>query len=56
MQLCSSFLLLLASFLFTLSTSIDARPVERSMGMVTLPLKRLRQRTDLHPTVVSGVI
>lgn len=48
----SSFLLLLASLLFTRPISIYASPVKRDVNVVTVPLKRLQQRTDLHPTVL----
>lgn len=43
------FSLLLASLLLAF---VDAVPIRRPTGMVTLPLKRLQQRTDLHPTIL----
>lgn len=48
----SSFLLLLASLLFIQPMSIDAGPIKRDTKMVILPLKRLQQRTDIHPTIL----
>lgn len=50
MQIGFSFSLLLASLFLAFSAS--ALPVKRNTGMVTLPLTRLQQRTDLHPTIV----
>jgi len=43
------FSLLLASLLLAF---VDAAPIRRPAGMVTLPLKRLQQRSDVHPTVL----
>jgi hypothetical protein len=49
-----SFTLLLASLLIGQSADIvDAAPVPRSSGMVTLPLKRVVQRDGMHPQIVS---
>jgi hypothetical protein len=53
MQLGFSFSLLLASLILFFSASVEAIPVRRNAGLVTLPLKRLQQRTDVHPTIVS---
>ncbi|EPQ52745.1 acid protease [Gloeophyllum trabeum ATCC 11539] len=54
MQLGLSFSLLLASLLVALSSSqVDAHPVKRNAGLVTLPLKRVHQaRGDVHPQML----
>lgn len=51
------FTVLLASFFAVFSSPdafVDAIPVKRNTGMVTLPLKRLDARSDVHPQVVSN--
>ncbi|KAI0316720.1 aspartic peptidase domain-containing protein [Amylostereum chailletii] len=55
MQLSLSFIVLLAS-LFAISSvteQADARPLKRAQkaGVITLPLKRVAQRSDIHPQV-----
>lgn len=54
MQLTFSFPTLLASLLVALALVNDASavPVKRTNGMVTLPIKRVAQRGDIHPQVV----
>jgi hypothetical protein len=52
MQLGLSFSLLLASLCLILSASVEAVPTKRNTGLVTLPLRRLQQRTDVHPTIL----
>jgi len=54
MQLGLSFSLLLASLLVALSSSeVNAAPLKRNAGMVTLPLKRIHQaRDDIHPQIL----
>ncbi|TFK49900.1 aspartic peptidase A1 [Heliocybe sulcata] len=54
MQLGLSFSLLLASLLVALSsTEVNAVPVKRNGGIITLPLKRVHQaRDDLHPQIL----
>ena len=52
MQLSLSFSFLLTTLLFTLA-QVEASPTKRSPGMVTLPLKRLSQPSDDHPSIVS---
>ncbi|GBE88244.1 acid protease [Sparassis latifolia] len=55
MQLVLSLTALLATLSMTLSLSgefVQARPTEREVRLVTLPLKRVHQaRTDIHPQV-----
>jgi len=51
MQLGFSLSFLLTALLFALA-QVEAAPVKRSTGIVTLPLKRLPQPTDVHPTVL----
>lgn len=51
MQLGYSFSFLLTAFLFALA-QVEAVPVKRSPKMVTLPLKRLPQRSDLPPAIL----
>jgi hypothetical protein len=46
------FSLLLASLLATL-VNVEALPVKRGTGMITIPLKRLQARGDIHPQIVS---
>ena len=55
MQLDFSFSFLLTALLCALA-QVEAAPVKRSPRVVTLPLKRLPQRTDVHPTVVSSTL
>ncbi len=56
MNLSLSFCTLLAGLLLILSVhDVDALPIskaKRSSGMITLPLKRLEQRSDIHPQLV----
>ncbi|THV02858.1 acid protease [Dendrothele bispora CBS 962.96] len=54
MQLKLSFASLLAGVLLAFTAQdAEARPlVNRNPGLVTLPLKRVPQRTDLHPTIL----
>jgi len=53
MQLGLSFSALLASFFVVMSASgVQALPVKRNAGMVTLPLKRLESRSDIHPQLL----
>jgi len=52
MQLSLSFSFLLTTLLAL--TQVEAFPVKRSPGIVTLPLKRLPQPSDVHPSVVSN--
>ncbi|THH03644.1 hypothetical protein EW145_g6119 [Phellinidium pouzarii] len=54
MQLVLSFSTLLASLLLaiTLVSDVDARPYKRDGGMVTFPVKRITQRSDIHPQVL----
>ncbi|KAK0204685.1 acid protease [Desarmillaria ectypa] len=48
-----SFYVLLAGLLFVLSAQdADAHPVVKRAGSVTLPLKRIQQRSDLHPQIL----
>ena len=56
MQLVLSFSTLLASLLLALSLTENAvaRPYRRDAGIITLPLKRIPQRDDVHPQVVSS--
>ena len=55
MQLGFSLSLLLTTLLFALA-QVEAAPVRRSPSIVTLPLKRLPQQSDVHPTVVSRIL
>jgi len=52
MQLHVSFLALLAGF-FTISATVQAAPLptKRTNGRITLPLTRVEQRSDLHPSI-----
>ena len=53
MKFLSPFILLLGS-IFSLSTQANAIPLSpRHKGIITLPLKRLQARQDLHPQLVS---
>ncbi|PAV16553.1 acid protease [Pyrrhoderma noxium] len=54
MQLVLSFSTLLASLLLALSLTENAvaRPYRRDAGIITLPLKRIPQRDDVHPQVL----
>lgn len=53
MKFLSPFILLLGS-IFSLSTQANAIPLSaRQKGIITLPLKRLQTRQDLHPQLVS---
>ncbi|KAK0469910.1 acid protease [Desarmillaria tabescens] len=53
MNLSLSFCVLLAGLLFALSAQdADAHPVVKRGGSVTLPLKRIQQRSDLHPQIL----
>ena len=52
MQLSLSFSFLLTTLLFTLA-QVEAFPTKRSPRTVTLPLKRLSQPSDVHPSNVS---
>ena len=56
MQLQLSFSVLLSTLLVVLSASsnVDARPFARGPveGMITLPLKRINQRDDIHPQLL----
>ena len=51
MQLSLSFSFLLTTLLFTLA-QVEAFPTKRSPRTVTLPLKRLSQPSDVHPSIV----
>ena len=55
MQLGVSFSLLLATLLFAVA-QVDAVPVKRSPRAIKLPLKRLPQQRDVHPTIVSFTV
>lgn len=57
MQLLFSFSTLLASLLvaITLTSDVQAHPVRRNGGMVTMPLKRIQARGDVHPTIVRDL-
>ncbi len=58
MQLHLSFSVLLASVLAVLSgfDMVEARPLRRDLGMITVPLKRLNSARDgLHPQLVSSL-
>lgn len=53
MNLSLSFYALLAGVLLALSAQdADAHPVIKRGGSVTLPLKRIQQRSDLHPQIL----
>ncbi len=53
MNLSLSFYALLAGVLLALSAQdADAHPIVKRGGSVTLPLKRIQQRSDLHPQIV----
>ncbi|KAK0485092.1 acid protease [Armillaria novae-zelandiae] len=53
MNLSLSFYALLAGVLLALSAQdADAHPVVKRGGSVTLPLKRIQQRSDLHPQIL----
>ena len=52
MQLSLSFSFLLTTLLFTL-TQVEASPTEWPSRIVTLPLKRLPQPSDVHSSTVS---
>lgn len=52
MQLGVSFSLLLTTLLFAVA-QVESFPVKRSPRLATLPLKRLPQRRDVHPSIVS---
>ena len=52
MKLCVSFSALLATLLFAVA-QVESFPVKRSPRLATLPLKRLPQRRDVHPSIVS---
>ncbi|KAI5119836.1 hypothetical protein M0805_008402 [Coniferiporia weirii] len=54
MQLLVSFSTLLASLLLaiTLASDVDARPFRRNAGMITFPVKRIAQRSDIHPQIL----
>jgi len=43
---------LLASFISSPHSLVSAAPVDRNDGLVTLPLKRLESRADVHPQVL----
>jgi hypothetical protein len=52
-----SFTVLLASLIAVLISPdafVDAAPIKRDTGMVSLPIKRLQARSGVHPLVVSG--
>jgi len=51
MQLSHSFSFLLTGLLFVFA-QVEASPTKREPGIVTLPLKRLPQSTDVHPSIV----
>lgn len=56
MQLSLSFSALLAGVLVALSVpEVQAAPFARAPKMVTLPLKRMEVRSDVHPQIVSFV-
>ena len=55
MQLSVSFSYLLTTLLFALA-QVEAIPTKRSPGTVTLPLKRLPQPSDVHPSIVSSIL
>jgi hypothetical protein len=46
---------LFAGLLFVLSVDALPRPRTNS-GIVTLPLKRVEQRSDIHPLIVSVML
>ncbi|KAJ7183146.1 acid protease [Mycena filopes] len=48
MQLPASFIALLATVTLAL-LSVDARPVKRSNGLITLPVRRVQRDSGLHP-------
>lgn len=53
MNLSLSFYALLAGVLLALSAQdADAHPIVKRGGSVTLPLKRIQQRSDLHPQIL----
>ncbi|KAG7451050.1 aspartic peptidase A1 [Guyanagaster necrorhizus] len=53
MNLSLPFYALLAGLLFALSAQdADAHPIVKRGGSVTLPLKRIQQRSDLHPQIL----
>ena len=51
MQLSHSFSFLLTALLLSFA-QVEASPTKRDAGIVTLPLKRLPQSTDVHPSIV----
>ena len=53
MQLSFSFSFLLTTLLFAL-TQVKAHLTKRTPGLVTLPLRRVVQESDDHPSVVSS--
>jgi hypothetical protein len=56
MHLHLSFTVLLASLItifFSSDAFVDAAPVKRNTGMVSLPLRRVEARSGVHPQVVS---
>ena len=55
MQLSVSFSYLLVTLLFALAR-VEATPTKRSPGTMTLPLKRLPQPSDVHPSIVSSIL
>lgn len=56
MQLSLSFSALLASFVIAMSASgVQALPLKRNAGMVTLPLKRIESRSGIHPQLVNDL-
>ena len=58
MQLIGSFSALLASLLVasTLTGDVQAHPIRRNAGMVTMPLKRINARADVHPNIVCSAM
>ena len=55
MQLNPSFAALLAGVLLTFSENVVAAPAKRQPTMITLPLKRVEQRSDVHPQIVCRI-
>jgi len=52
MQLNPLFAALLAGVLLTFSQHVVAAPAKRQPNMITLPLKRVEQRSDVHPQIL----